>query len=374
MSHRITSLALLLALLVCAACAAPAPTTMPLVSEAPATLSPADAKAAEELEAFFANLAKDDQFSGAVLIARGDTIILRKGYGYADQVAQIPNTPETMFQIGDGGRPFVAAAILLLESQGKLSVQDSICKYVADCPPAWEPVTLHHLLTCTSGMTNYMSVPAFANIDKTTVKLDELVALLREHPYSANPTMVYEYLNQSHYLLLATVIERVTGQPFAQFLQEQFFTPLEMTHTGYGLPPTGMAIGYARHLTPASKTDLTAALAADGLHSTIDDLYRWDRALMADKALPPAQRDMMFQKQTHAFDDWDFSYGYALNDTINAGHHMVFSGFAVAAFPGYRHVNWMVPDAEVVVVVLHNQDTGSYDDINYEISTQLFGE
>lgn len=281
---------------------------------------------------------------------QGDDVVLRKGYGYADREAEIANTPETLFHIGGLSKPFTAVGVLLLEAQGKLSVDDPLCTYVADCPDAWEVLTLHHLLTNSSGIANYPPTGGATPAD--------LVASVYEQPLRFVPGDSWE-ISQTNYALLGLVIEQVSGQSYAEFLEEQIFTPLGMSATGVGDAPDGTAVGYAG--TVIARPPTAAVAAANGIYSTLDDLYRWDQALLNDTLLPEAQREKLFGAFVPL---GEFSYGYG---TISAAayresHQITAFGLSANAeapfgvFNGFDASNWVMTDLDTTVIMLSNQE------------------
>lgn len=336
---------------------APAPTIAPAPTVAPAPAAP---DTAARLDALFSDLAANDRFSGAVLVVRGDEVLLRKGYGYADREARIPNTPDTVFRIGNLTQPLTAAAILLLEAQGKLSVQDSICAYLDSCPAAWEPVTLHHLLSNTSGIVSYWAK------DKTTAHApEELIALVRDRPLKFTPGSRWDIeLGQTNYALLGMVIERISGQPYGVFMEQQVFDPLGMTATGYSEQPENQATGYLYSKKPAPPFDPSLAYAGYGLYSTVGDLYLWDRALFEGKLLPAAQRQKMLTSYSSPDDDeWGFGYGTLRSDERFPGHEVVALGVGWSVYPGFWAANWSLTDLGITVVTLANRQNNTQEDV-----------
>ncbi|HKP11678.1 MAG TPA: serine hydrolase domain-containing protein, partial [Blastocatellia bacterium] len=175
---------------------------------------------------------KANQFSGAVLVARDGRVLVSKGYGMANFETETPNTPQTIFRLGSITKQFTATAILMLQEQGKLSVQDSICKYVADCPAAWQPITLHHLLSHTGGVPNFTSFPDYQKTMALPTTVEGLIARFKDQPLDFQPGEKWSYSN-SGYVLLGHVVEKVSGQSYEAFLQERIFAPLGMKNTGY---------------------------------------------------------------------------------------------------------------------------------------------
>ena len=292
---------------------------------------------------------KAGQFSGAVLVARDGRVLVSKGYGMANLETETPNTAQTIFRLGSITKQFTATAILMLQEQGKLSVQDSICKYVADCPAAWQPVTLHHLLSHTAGMPNFTS---FADYEKTMTMpttVEGLIARFKDKPLDFQPGEKWSYSN-SGYVLLGYVIEKASGQSYESFLQERIFTPLGMKSTGYehsakvlphraaGYEPQGSTLANARYL------DMTIPFSAGGLYSTVEDLYLWDQALYTEKLLSRKSLDTMFTPVKN-------NYGYGWGIDTQQGIKAIAHGGGINGFVTFiaRYT-----DAKAVIIVLCN--------------------
>jgi CubicO group peptidase (beta-lactamase class C family) len=224
------------------------------------------------------------------MVARDDEPLLRQGYGMANREHDVPNTPETKFRIGSVTKQFTAAAALILQEQGKLDVRATIQTYLGDCPEAWGGITVHHLLTHTSGIPDYARLPDRERRIREPTTPDALIALFRDRPLEFKPGERFAYSN-SGYALLGRLIERISGKTYAEFLVEQIFTPLGMKDSGYDdARPVlkARAAGYARRqggLENAPYLDMTNPFAAGGLYSTVDDLLKWDRALAANQLL-----------------------------------------------------------------------------------------
>jgi CubicO group peptidase (beta-lactamase class C family) len=221
-------------------------------------------------------LANEDQFSGAVLLAHDDTILLRAGYGLADREWNIPNTPTTKFRSASITKGFTAAAILLLQDEGKLSVKALICWYVANCPNAWQRITLDQLLTHTSGIPDYDSLPNYDTFRLHRVTLSDLIDFFRAEPLKFAPGTAWEYSN-SGYVLLSQVIEKTSGESYLAFLKDHFFGPLGLNATGVedmtSIVP-GRARGYKSPTQLADYIDMTTESSAGQIYSTVEDLYR----------------------------------------------------------------------------------------------------
>jgi CubicO group peptidase (beta-lactamase class C family) len=237
------------------------------------------------------------RFSGSVLVARGGRELFARGYGAADRSPGTAISPDTRFDIGSLSKQFTAAAILRLESEGRLSVHDPVSRYLPEYPrPAGDRVTLHHLLTHTAGLPSLGRRGQLEDVreDCTAQTLDELLAYSRDLPLDFEPGAEFRYSN-SGYMLLAAVVERVAGMPFDAYLRTALFEPAGMHDTGRLTPDARgpeIAIGYTGYepsITPRACVDATWHTGEGGLHSTARDLLRWDRALAEGHILPPAQ-------------------------------------------------------------------------------------
>src|SRR5215472_17898437 len=172
------------------------------------------------------------QFMGSVLVARGDQILLSKGYGSANLEWNIPNTASTKFRIGSITKQFTAASILLLEERGKLKVEDPVKKYLPDAPAAWDKITIFHLLTHTSGIPSFTSFPDYRDTEAMATTPEKLVARFRDKPLDFEPGTKWSYSN-SGYVLLGYLLEKISGQTYSDFVQQNIFTPLGMKDSGY---------------------------------------------------------------------------------------------------------------------------------------------
>ena len=260
-----------------------------LLLAAALTAAPANSQLGEKLDRWL--VAAD--FRGNVLVSKGGVVLLRKGYGLADRENGVPYTADTVFDVGSITKQFTAAAILKLELQGKLRVEDPIGKFFPGVPDDKKSITLHHLLTHTSGLES-----DFAG-DYDPVLRDEYVKRILASTLRSKPGDVYFYAN-SGYSLLGAVVEIVSGKPYEQYLRENFFLPAGMPDTGYklpGWPQAKVAVGYRDgkrwgriNEKPWDKAGPYWALRANGgISSTLDDMLRWHVALTGDTVLSAAE-------------------------------------------------------------------------------------
>ncbi len=346
---------------------APPPTPAPLVGAAVVptpTASPNAGALAQRIGAYLQAQADSGAFSGVVLAARDGQVLFQGGFGMADADRGVPNTPQTIFRLGSITKQFTAMAILLLAADGKLSLEDPACRYLDNCPPAWAPITIRHLLTHTSGLPNYTDFDDFDATEGQPATPTQLIARFRDLPLNFAPGTDYSYCN-SGYVLLGAIIERVSGESYESFLTRRIFGPLGMEHTGYDHDPLGIsgrAIGYVTPGDRAAPLDLTTLFAAGALSSTVGDLLKWDRALAAGRLLPPALQQAMFTPFRN-----DYGYGWKVARLFGRRaqlHDGLVSGFStnITRFP----------DDGVVVITLSNYQAAPAAAISQNVAGMIF--
>jgi CubicO group peptidase (beta-lactamase class C family) len=234
----------------------------------------------------------------SVLVAQNGKVVFKKGFGYSDIEKKILVTPETKFRIGSITKQFTASAILKLQEEGKISVQDKLAKFFPDFPRASE-VSVHHLLTHTSGIHSYTDKSDFMDRVTKPITPDELVRYFKDDAYDFNPGEQWRY-NNSAYFLLGMIIEKVSGKKYDQYLAETFFKPLQMSNTGIHSPSLKLsneAKGYRKDgdkYTSTINWDMTWAGGAGAMYSTVEDLFKWNEALFGGKVLSEASMKAAF--------------------------------------------------------------------------------
>jgi ABC-type multidrug transport system ATPase subunit/CubicO group peptidase (beta-lactamase class C family) len=293
--------------------------------------------------------ASKKEFMGSVLIARGEGVLFSKGFGYADLERRIPDTSATRFQIGSITKQFTAAAILMLEEQGKLNITDRVYAHLPEAPAAWNDVRLFHLLTHTSGLPEILGFPELQRAIALPHTPEQLVTLLFDKPLEFAPGQRMRYSN-SGYILLGYILERVSGETYEQFLKKHIFDPLGMRDTGCefardGVP--GLAQGYVRGdqgPMKAKTVHRSNAYSAGGLYSTTADLLRWERGLFGGKVLSPASFAKMLKP---------FKNGYALGVTLHSANGRRQIGHSGATW-GFASLLTYFPKSGLCVAVLSN--------------------
>jgi CubicO group peptidase (beta-lactamase class C family) len=319
----------------------------PALAAGPGCASPDYARQARDLVAPYLEA---NSFSGSILVAKDGAPVWRESFGAADREWDVANAADTKFRLGSITKQFTATAILQLVEQGKLSVDDPISKYYADAPPAWAKVTIKHLLTHTSGIPSYTGLPTFFEKNsKLPLTPEGLIKLTRDLPLEFEPGSKYAYDNTG-YIILGYVIEKLSGQTYADYVVQHIFTPLGMKDTGYdvsGVILRHRASGYQGSKDGwknADYLDMTLPYAAGSLYSTTGDLLIWDRALIDGKILSPASRQAMFT-------DYGHNYGFGWRIDPLAGHERVGHGGGINGFStGISRY----PKDGVVAIVLAN--------------------
>jgi CubicO group peptidase (beta-lactamase class C family) len=315
-----------------------------------------DPERVAQLDEILSRMAVDETFSGSILIAQDGEVLLSWGYGSADRELGISNTPQTRFRLGSVTKQFTAMAILILQSQGRLNVQDPICRYIEDCPAAWEEITIHHLLTHTSGM---IVMPSDSSYPETPITPGELIERFKAAPLDFQPGEMFSYSNCG-YWVLGYIIERVSSQSYAAFVQQWIFEPLNMHDSGYDQDARGLAAGYVDQFTaaPVEVIDSSFPYSAGALYSTVEDLYRWDQALYTDQLIPRELLDQMFAPQVRMVPDvaGSMAYGYGWFVLDDLGRQGVGHGGAI---DGFRADILRYPDERITIIILSNQEDSS---------------
>jgi CubicO group peptidase (beta-lactamase class C family) len=320
------------------------------------------------IDAYLTDLEINQGFSGSVLIAREGKILLRKGYGMANRETQTPNTPQTRYRIHWVTMPFTALAVMQLQAAGNLDVQDSICRYIPDCPVHWQGITIHHLLTHTSGVSDTIH-PWGSEEDIPTTGLERVELIKRGEPYfQAGDRLRY---SSNGYLILGAIIEVISGQNYDEYLKQYIFHPSGMENSGY--QGNSVAAGYKPDGSQAPALDLLFRYSAGGLYSTVEDLYLFDQALNAGELLDQEYLDLMFtgyaETPSMDFPGADYGYGWFIGETLN--RRVIFQGGAIS---GYTAGMMRFPDEGVTIIVLRNYEILVYDRLEIEIANLLFGE
>lgn len=267
-----------------------------------------------KLDIYMDKLEENRNFHGSVLIAKGGEVLLNKGYGPSSFERNIENKTQTRFSIGSVTKQITATAIMQLVEDGEINIEDKISKYFPHLPKGDE-ITIHNLLTHTSGLENYTSTLDFFTVDIDNKNPENMLKLVIDKPLLFNPGEEYSYSN-TNYLLLGMIIEKVSHMSYEDYLKENIFEPLDMNDTfvAYGkdmrVPDVNTYGGFLEIIPVDDTLILTQAYGAGNIHSTVEDLYRWDRALKEGKLVKKNTLNKMFKEHVEIAPGISYGYGW----------------------------------------------------------------
>ncbi|MDP8238555.1 MAG: serine hydrolase domain-containing protein [Candidatus Hatepunaea meridiana] len=297
------------------------------------------------------------QFNGSVLVAENSQVILKEGYGLANIEWEIPNRVDTRFKIASLSKPFTAMLILQMAAEGKLELDGTITDYLPEYrKDTGNKVTIHHLLTHSSGIPSHTNIPDFLEkYGRNHYKVDEFVKKFCSSELLFEPGEKFRY-NNSGYYILGAIIERISGKPYAEILQEKILIPLCMENSGY-VPNEKivkkLATGYVKcddGYETATYLDMSIPYAGGGMYSSVEDIYLWDQALYTDLLLPEKFMNMIITPQFA-----NTSYGWPIwrNPLVEGGESktaITMSG----GIPGFNVGMARLIDNKHLVVLLNN--------------------
>lgn len=335
-----------------------------------AQTNPSDLELVARIKAYLAPFAETGNLSGVVLVARHGRVLMRKSYGMANYEFNVPNSPLTRFHIASVSKAFTSAAILQLQEQGRLNVSDRVSRFVPDFPRGSD-ITLDNLLTHTSGIPDINGLPDYDAFARNPHKLPEIVAKFANLPLEYEPGTKYSYSN-SNYNLLALILETITRQSYSEILGRNLFKPAHMTNSGHdgdvskpiplaaaGYVPAGLK-GYDK----AAYVDWSNKTGNGSLFSTVDDLFRFDRALKAETLLKSSTC------RTYFAEGVGNRYGWYIGRRLG---HRVMS--AKGRSPGFAAELDRYPDDGLTVILLSNSYSSvTQDPIAAAIAAIAFGE
>jgi CubicO group peptidase (beta-lactamase class C family) len=317
-------------------------------------MSQPDEKAIDSL---FAEFSQPGAPGAAVMVIKDSKVVVAKGYGLANLETGVACATNTNFRLASFTKQFTAMSILILDERGKLSLDDSITKYLSGLPAWAKEITIRHLLTHTSGLIAYEDVIP-ATMTAQLKDKDVLELLRKETKTYFTPGTKFHYSNTG-YAFLALIVEKVSGQTFAQFLHANIFAPLGMNNTvayesGISTVPN-RALGYSKTKDGFDQTDqsqTSAVLGDGGIYSSIADLYQWDQALYTEKLVSRKTLQQAYTPGTHPTDVPGSFYGFGwyidhAHETQHVSHDGGTCGFSTRI---ERY-----PEKKLTVIILVNR-------------------
>ena len=313
------------------------------------------------------------RFDGTAVVADAGEVIYERGFGEADRSWGIANAPDTRFRIASLTKQFTAALVLQLAEAGDLDLDAPVSRYLPDYPAAQARVTVHQLLSQTSGIPEHLGLPGFDDMKRRPYAPDSFLAVFSGLPLDFEPGSRFAYSN-SNYYLLGVLIEHATGQPYAEVLRERLLTPLGLADTGYDDGATvidRMARGYARvgaGYEHATYLDPSVPYAAGMMYSTAQDLVRWTQALHRGE---PFERAETLERMTTPVHD-DYAYGLGVSMLPLGPSPVRAIGHSGGIF-GFSTFLLHVPDTGRTVAVLANTE-GSTQPVAFALMRILHGQ
>jgi CubicO group peptidase (beta-lactamase class C family) len=313
----------------------------------------------------------------SVLVAKKGQVIYKKAFGSANMELNTPLQPDMVFRIGSITKQFTAVAILQLAEQGRLTLQDSIQRYIKDFPSKGYTITIEHLLTHTSGIRDYADAdtqnPFIEREDFTPVRL---ISYFKDWPLEFAPGSKYSYSN-SNYVLLGYIIQLVSGENYHKYLKEHILTPAGLGHTGYAEERTivpGRVQGYMRNRSFFENTEyqtLSMGFGCGDLLSNTADLYRWNSQVVSNSLISKSSVDKAFSP--YKLTDGTFTqYGYGWFIDTLYGHRCIHHEGQVS---GFIALEKYFPAEDIYVAVLTNvkssEDKTDFSDRRFRLFSQI---
>lgn len=319
-------------------------------------------KANKEIDAFMQNLHKKSAFNGNVLVAKKGKIIYEHAFGWADYLRKDSLNIDSKFELASVSKPLTGTAALLLVQEGKLKLDQQVKEFFPDFP--YEGITIRMLLTHRSGLINYVYFTDDIWKDKkkgmTNMDVMKILAEHKPSPY-AKPDTRFHY-NNSNFMVLAAIIEKVSGQSFTVFMQENIFKPLGMKHTAvyskadYEKIPTNV-VGHDRVWRRSVVQNFHDGPVGDkGIYSTVEDLFLFDRALREERLLSAALQDSAYAPHNQKSMKGVFNYGYGWRTFEQGKEHVVYH---TGWWHGFKNLYVRDLKNDVTIVLLSNMANGS---------------
>ena len=283
-----------------------------------------------KIDSLYQNMVAVKKFNGSILIGRGDSVLYTNFSGYADFQTKRKLTRQSRFEIASVSKQFTAVSILILYEQGKLALTDSVQRFIPDFP--YSGITVHQLLCHRSGLPEYFKFADGYHSDKNAIMdNDSLLRMLKavKPKILHAPDQKFEYCNTG-YAVLASIVERVSGMKFTDFVHERIFKPLEMTESCFyyydKIPTALFAVGHRDNKKHYEKDYMSGVVGDKGIFTTVNDLFIWSNALDKGKVLKQSTLEMAFAPKNPETDSCqNYGYGWRM-ECDSVGHRLIYHG------------------------------------------------
>jgi CubicO group peptidase (beta-lactamase class C family) len=327
---------------------------------------------AEKISDFMKPYVESQNFSGGILVVQDEKVLFEDYYGMANYELNVLVSPETKFNIASISKSFTAASILLLKERGFLNVTDPVSRFIPDYPNG-DIITIHHLLVHSAGLPRIIFFPDFPKLKKHYHNTEKMVDLFKDKPLIHRPGEKSSYSN-SHYILLAHLVEKISGLTFNEFLTKNIFQPLEMSNTVLNTGNNDLISNHADgyevkgffELENTEYANPSLTIGASSIYSTVIDLNKWMKGLISKKVLNSDSQDQMFKPHV---DNW--GYGWILSKKL--GHNV----YTLGGWSNHGYISGLThfPDENLTVVILSNIEIITIKEaIESGIVAIIFGE
>ena len=309
-----------------------------------------------------------DAPGASFLISKGGEIIYKKSFGLANLELNVPMKTNHVFEIGSMTKQFTAISILMLMERGKLNLDDDITKFIPDYPTNGNRITIHHLLTHTSGIKSYTRMKGLNAISKQDLTPSALIDFFKNEPIDFVPGEKFKY-NNSGYIILGYIIEKVSGLTYASFIEEEIFKRLNMTDSQYASHREviqGRASGYHNRdgYINSREISFTLPYSSGSLMSTVDDMYKWQEAIKNNILISKDASGKVFSNYTLTNGE-PINYGYGW-------HIKELNGFSSrehgGSIFGFKSMGVYLPESDIYVIGLNNCDCNSPTKVTRKIA------
>ena len=302
------------------------------------------------------------------LIAEKGKIKYKKAFGLANLELNVPMNSDNIFEIGSMTKQFTAISILMLEEQGKINLDDDITKFIPDYPTKGHRTTVHSLLTHTSGIKDFTRVKGLNDIASKDLKPIELIDFFKSEPMDFLPGEQFKY-NNSGYIILGYIIEKVTGSSYANFVEEQIFKKLKMNSSQYAshskvIPNRASGYQYKKGYINSRNISFNLPYASGSLMANVNDMYIWQEAIKNNLLINKETTQKAFTNYTLINGKFiNYGYGWHIkskNDLLSVEHG--------GSIFGFKSMGVYLPDFDVYVIGLTNCDGNSPTAVTREIA------